>query len=58
MVTLTLVYALLALASVGIIFLAAYLVRGLKLALLASGVTFVGLCSLFVVMLIIVTSQM
>ncbi len=55
---LTLVFALLTLVSLVTVFLAVQRLRGLRSALLASALTFIGLSSLFVVMLQFLTSQM
>ncbi len=55
---LTLVFVLLTLVSVVTVFLAVHRLRGLRSALLAGALTFVGLSAVFVVMLQFLTSQM
>ncbi len=55
---LALVFVLLTLVSVVTVFLAVHRLRGLRSALLAGALTFVGLSAVFVVMLQFLTSQM
>lgn len=55
---LSLAFALLAFALVLIVFLVVYRMRGLGFALVAGALTFVTMFTLFVVMVMLITSRM